>query len=163
VSDGGRVRYAPDLPLPAAAFVPGRAGSVRPERGAFEIQCDPLPPERWRESEAWLRGVDLWNHGFLWEAHECWEQLWRAPFDAVQEQFLRGMIQCAAAGLKLAIGQPANALQLARSGTEKVRFAGSSASPRYMGLEVQSFAAAFQGWIIAAGTSVDETVEIRVG
>jgi hypothetical protein len=156
-------RYAPHIPLPDAAFVPGRAGSVRPASDGLHVVARTLPPDAWRENEAWLYGVDLWNHGFLWEAHEAWEQLWRAPFDAQQAEFLRGMIQCAAAGLKVAIGRPDNAERLASAGMNRVRSAGSSIASRYMGLEVEAFASAFRAWISAATTLVDTPIVIRLG
>ena len=51
-----------------------------------------------------LYGVDLYNHGYLWEAHEAWEGLWhQAKRDALQAEFLQGLIQCAAAALKVVV------------------------------------------------------------
>jgi hypothetical protein len=124
--------------LPAVAFVPGRAGSIRPAPRARDIESAPVPPERWRENEAWLHGVDLWNHGFLWEAHEAWERTWRAPFDARQAEFMRGMIQCAAAALKTAIGKTRNAGRLWQAGIGRIERAVRCG--RYMGLDVRAFA-----------------------
>lgn len=140
----GTTRYAPHLPLPAVAFVPGRAGTVRPEASASETDHDPVPPERWRECENWLRGVDLWNHGFLWEAHEAWERIWRAPFDDRQADFVRGLIQCAAAGLKLAIARPRSAERLFRAGLERIERAATEG--RYMGLDVRAFASGLRAF-----------------
>ena len=140
-------RYVPHRPLPAAAFVPGRAGSVRPA-AAPEIEGRTLPPGSWRENEAWLFGADLWNHGFLWEAHEVWEQVWRAPFDARQAELLRGLIQCAAAGLKIAVGTRRGADRLARAGTERIERA-AAGEVRTMGLDACAFAAAFRAFVAA--------------
>ena len=106
-----------------------------------------MPPEKWRENEAWLYGVDLWNHGFLWEAHEAWESIWRVPYDAEQSEFLRGMIQCAAAGLKLAIGNAGSATKLAQAGLERLEHVRLSPTGRYMGLDVRSFTVAFRAFI----------------
>jgi len=136
-------RYVPRVPLPAAAFVPGRAGAVRPSGETLVVSGHTLPPESWGENEAWLFGADLWNHGFLWEAHEVWERLWRAPFDARQAEFLRGLIQCAAAGLKVAVGDRDAATSLADKGTLRIE---TVAVTRYMGLDALAFAAQFRAW-----------------
>lgn len=49
---------------------------------------------------SWARGVELFNQGLFWEAHEAWEKIWlsdRCPR-------MRGMIQYAAALVKLRQG-----------------------------------------------------------
>ncbi len=38
----------------------------------------PIEPDGWRDSPAYLRGIDLFNAGYYWEAHEAWEPLWHA-------------------------------------------------------------------------------------
>ena len=55
-------RYGPPGPLPSQAFVPGR--TPRPS------DAEPLPSE-----QAFLRGIDLYHAGYLWEAHEQWESV----------------------------------------------------------------------------------------
>ena len=74
-------RYAPSRAFPPYAYLPGRdPHPTRDARGhSFGNEEAPpewLPPERWRENVEYLFGVDLYNHGFLWEAHEAWESLW---------------------------------------------------------------------------------------
>ena len=50
-------------------------------------------------------GVDLFNHGFAWEAHEAWEPLWfSAPRERDERALLPGLIQAAAAVLKARAG-----------------------------------------------------------
>ena len=44
-----------------------------------------FPPESWRENADYLYGVDLYNHGYLWEAHEAWEGLWHKAADCFVE------------------------------------------------------------------------------
>ncbi len=39
---------------------------------------EPPDPEEWRACRNYLYGIDLFNHGFYWEAHEAWEGLWVA-------------------------------------------------------------------------------------
>ena len=74
-------RYAPRLPFPSYAFLPGRdphpqrdpAGHSYGEHGPTAVHVD---ADDWRDNEPYLFGVDLYNHGFLWEAHEAWEGIW---------------------------------------------------------------------------------------
>jgi len=41
-------------------------------------------------------GVQLFNDGLFWEAHEAWEDVWREKQDP-QRQLIQGLIQAAAA------------------------------------------------------------------
>jgi predicted metal-dependent hydrolase len=51
-------------------------------------------------------GLDLFNNGYYWEAHEAWERLWQAaPRDSAHSQLLQGLIALAAAGVKVRQGQ----------------------------------------------------------
>ena len=46
-------------------------------------------------------GVDLFNHGYYWEAHEAWEGVWHACGRRGRlADFLKGLIHLAAAGVK---------------------------------------------------------------
>src|SRR5688500_6277324 len=105
-------RLVPERPLPPYAFVPGRfphpvsdprghSYGARPEPSA------PPDPERWRECSSYLYGIDLFNHGYYWEAHEEWEGLWHACNRRGRTaNFLKGLIKLAAAGVKAREGQP---------------------------------------------------------
>ncbi|MBL8859933.1 MAG: DUF309 domain-containing protein [Planctomycetes bacterium] len=86
----------------------------------------------------------MYNHGFAWEAHEAWEALWRATRDPDQKRFVQGLIQCAAAALKLAAESPAGCARLARLGTDKLDEVATRIPPRYMGLEHARFSAEFR-------------------
>jgi hypothetical protein len=110
VPTDARPRFVPDAPLPPYSYVPGRfphpmsdpAGHLYgkpPERS-------PSPdPQRWRESRAYLYGVDLLNFGYYWEAHEVWEGLWHAcGRTGPTADFFRGLIKLAAAGVKVRQG-----------------------------------------------------------
>jgi hypothetical protein len=109
---GGRPRLLPDEPLPPYTFVPGRSphpvSDPAGHMGGQPSQRPPAPdPHRWQESRAFLRGVDLFNHGYYWEAHEAWEGLWHAcGRDGPVADFLRGLIKLAAAGVKVREGVP---------------------------------------------------------
>ena len=61
-----------------------------------------LDPERWLESREYLYAIDLFNHGYYWEAHEAWEGIWHAAGrKGALADFLKGLIKLAAAGVKV--------------------------------------------------------------
>jgi hypothetical protein len=50
------------------------------------------------ESEgAFQRGLDLFHRGAFYEAHEAWEEVWRACEDPESRTLLKGLVQTAAA------------------------------------------------------------------
>jgi len=120
-------RLAPARSFPPRAFVPGR--TPRPPESEHEPRH--VPPERWRDDEAYLFGIDLYHAGYLWEAHEQWEGIWKASADETQRHFLQGLIQLAAALLKLRTDNARGARKLAaRAQGHLARVPGE----RYMGL-----------------------------
>lgn len=77
-------------PLPASRYVPGRG--PRPEGGAGE--------------DGFRHGVDLFNNGYWWEAHEAWEAVWMVlPPNSAERHGLQAMIQTANCCLKIRMGQ----------------------------------------------------------
>jgi len=144
------VRYAPAKSFPPYAFLPGR--DPHPSRdpkghsfGVAEHKPGYLSADRWRENEEYLFGVDLYNHGFLWEAHEVWEGLWHAAkHDVDQAQLLQGLIQCSAASLKIAMEQPNGLAKLAALGTGRLEDVAKRNGGRFMGLDVSAFLRSFR-------------------
>ena len=64
-------------------------------------------------------GVDLFNHGYYWEAHEVWEGLWHAcGRKGTLADFLKGLIRLAAAGVKAREGNPTGVIRHARRAEE---------------------------------------------
>ena len=61
----------------------------------------------------WRRGCDLFDHRYLWEAHEAWEACWHHTAAGPRRELQQGLIQAAAARLKLHMGhhRPADRLQ----------------------------------------------------
>jgi hypothetical protein len=96
-------RYS-HLPLPGHHHVPG-SGS-RPD----------MPPLAAGKAgpQAFAYGVDLFNRGYFWEAHEVWEAVWLAALpNSARRQGMRALIQMANAGLKREMGRPAAFARLA--------------------------------------------------
>ncbi len=111
-SGNGVGLLVPDEPLPPYAFVPGRFPHPisDPQGHSFGQEAarpEPLEPQRWQRSRHYLRGVDLFNAGFYWEAHETWEALWHAAGrTGTTADFLKGLIKLTAAGVKVRQGMP---------------------------------------------------------
>jgi len=164
-------RYAPDRPLPPYAYVPG---GERPHptqhpdghsrRSEPARPAEYLPAARWRENGDYLYGVDLYNAGFLWEAHEVWEGLWhRAKHDPVQADLLQGLIQCAAAALKVPMDQPGGLAKLARIGSERLERVARRGGADYMGLDLLGFVRAFRAFAASGPTSADQRPPLELG
>lgn len=161
-------RYAPERSLPPYAYLPGGAlpHPTQDPRGHSHRSEPPapseyLPVERWRENRDYLHGVDLYNAGFLWEAHEVWEGLWHAAkHDPPQAELLQGLIQCAAAALKVSMGQPGGLARLARAGTDRLEAVARRTGGSCMGLELFDFARAFRAFAAASPADAGERPEL---
>lgn len=138
-------RYRPDRPLPPYRFVPGLhphptrhpAGhsfgraAVAPSGIDWQHPATPVPA-------TWAEGVDCFNAFYFWEAHEAWEPLWRAaPHDGAARLAIQGLIQTAAALLKIHLGALSAATALAHAGA--TRLAESAAQvPTLFGLDLRA-------------------------
>jgi hypothetical protein len=162
-------RHAPDRPFPRYAYLPGRdPHPVRDPRGhSFEADEEHgvwLEPGRWRENGLYLWGVDLYNHGYLWEAHEAWETQWHAAkHDVDQADVLQGLIQCAAACLKIPMEQPRGLEKLAAAGTGRLERVARERGGRYMGLDLAAFVQAFRAFVAHAPDDVDDRPRLELG
>lgn len=129
-------------PFPGYRFVPGLGPHPRrdPRGHSHGIPETPPPriaPERWRENDVYLHGIDLYNFAYWWECHEALEGLWHLTGHVGSEaQFLQGIIQTAAANLRRHLGTPDGARRL---GGEAVQRLESVPGPSYMGLELAPF------------------------
>ena len=63
------------------------------------------PNTAWHTSAAFHEGLELFNAGHFWHAHEAWEGLWLTTDDPVR-MFLQGLIQTAAALVHWERGNP---------------------------------------------------------
>lgn len=127
-------RYAPALPLPPYAYVPGHDlphplndprghsySDAPPDAGdalnaaAWFADLPPDPASRRRvltvtlaANSDWLYAIDLFNGGWYWEAHEAWEGFWHAlGRTSLEARFVQGLIHLAAAAVKIREGKPA--------------------------------------------------------
>ena len=149
-------RYVPHRALPPYSYVTGRwPHPVRDPAGHSHAAEEPpaaLPsPAAWAECEAYVWGVELFNHGYYWEAHESWEAVWHAVGRrGTTASFLKGLIKLAAAGVKAREGRAEGVRRHAHGAQEllgevaqELESAGSpSPSLTYMGLQLNELIAA---------------------
>jgi predicted metal-dependent hydrolase len=91
---------------------------------------------------AWFsRGLDAYNQGHHFDAHELWEEIWRDQPEGLDRQFLQGLIQVAAAMHK-AIEQekPAPAARLLSRALLRLE----QMPPRHWGIDVARLVVAAQ-------------------
>src|SRR5262245_57964835 len=125
-------RYCPDRPLPPYSYITGLSPHpISDPRGhSFghtEAPAKPLDSSSWQSNENYLYAIDLFNHGFYWEAHEAWESLWHAAERAgPTADFLKGLIKLAAAGVKAREGRAAGVRQHAERARELFQDVGAS-------------------------------------
>lgn len=136
-------RYLPDEPFPPYAYVGGSFPHPTRDPAGHSYGHEPEPvtvpdPSGWRACHAYVRGLDLFNHGYYWEAHEAWESIWQAcGRTGCLATFLEGLIKLAAAGVKVRQGRPHGVRRhsgRAEAHFREVRDTLSPGSRRYMGL-----------------------------
>ena len=143
-------RYWPGPPIPENPYVPSLMAHA--EKLAFARVS-----ERWDGGEdtlhstpGYLWGIDLYNHHCYWEAHEEWEQLWKAARPAsTPRYFLQGLIQCAAASLKGAHGQWGPCLTLGTKGLAKLLKVLETHGDQYQDLDVRRYSDNFREYCSA--------------
>ena len=140
------VRYAPEKEFPPYSYVSGRfphpiSDPRGHSHGASRLDPPRADSDRWQDSGEYRYGIDLFNFGYYWEAHETWEALWHAAGRSGDDAtFFQGLIKLAAAGVKLREGNDRGlrrhawrAGQLFRQITDRER--------RYFGLAINDLIA----------------------
>jgi predicted metal-dependent hydrolase len=87
------------------------------------------------------RGVTLFNEASFFEAHEVWEDSWRAS-EGEARIFLQGLIQIAAGFVKLQRGEPRGMLLLLDAGAGKLR----RLTPAAWGVDINGLLLAVSTW-----------------
>lgn len=97
------IRFAPEQPFPPYSYVPGKFPHPFSDPAGHSYGSHPIAAIEadWQHSTAYRFGLDLFNHGYYWEAHEDWEGVWKQlGRSGVAADFLKGLIKLAAAGVK---------------------------------------------------------------
>jgi predicted metal-dependent hydrolase len=98
-------------------------------------------PLRWRDCTPYLHGIDLYNHGFYWEAHEAWESVWHAcGRTGPTADLLRALIRLAAAGFKVRAGRPNGRVRHAQAAAAAFEALAAARPGRFLGLDPAALA-----------------------
>ena len=92
-----------------------------------------------------LRGVELFNSGLYWEAHEVWEEEWTPDRKGPDSGFYKGLIQIAAGCLHYTRHNRRGALNKWRSGAGYLR----PYLPAHRGIALSRLADAVHGFVAA--------------
>jgi hypothetical protein len=120
-------RLVPEIPFPAYTYVPGQKPHPVSDPAGHSHGRKPelvaaLEPGEWQRHPIYKFGIDLFNHGYYWEAHETWESVWHAcGRTGVAADFLKALIKLAAAGVKHLEGRPNGVTSHARRAAELLR------------------------------------------
>jgi predicted metal-dependent hydrolase len=169
-------RLVPDEPFPSYAYVPGRLPHPVSDPAGHSFHAPrqrpaPVDPNNWMTSREYLYGIDLFNHGYYWEAHEVWEGLWHAcGRKGVTGDFLKGLIRLAAAGVKAREGKPEGIRShagKARQLFEQVAAQLEAPAPRYLGFPLADLLAVASDLgkaaaLLTAGDAATSAVVLRL-
>lgn len=134
-----RPRYQPDRALPEKHHVAGAGPHEPPAAAGSAANVGAGEPDEF------LYAVDLFNHGYYWEAHEAWEGLWKAHGRlGPQARFYQGLIKLAAAAVKAREGRPIGVRRHCQRARELLHAArqGSADPSRHYGLAWDALLAA---------------------
>jgi predicted metal-dependent hydrolase len=95
------MRYT-ELELPKIAYIPGQ--TERPSSKSYKLhdrKAIPITDCRGDKNIHLLYGIDLFNAGFYWEAHEAWEDLWRVETNREFRDVIQGLIQITGGAVKV--------------------------------------------------------------
>lgn len=123
-------RYAPSVPFPPYAYIPGSAAHPR------TVDAPHLPFDVEREAAsrpalAFAYGVDLYHAGYVWEAHEAWEALWHRAREAspLEADAVQCLILTSAAVVKYREGSAEGAMRLLRKAADRAERAVAGGAP----------------------------------
>ena len=142
----GTRRLVPDEPFPPYSYVTGRF--PHPTRdlaghsfGVVPVPCPAPDLKLWHDCHPYLFGLDLFNYGYYWEAHEVWEGVWHScGRTGSAGDFIKGLIKLAAAGVKAREGRIEGVRRHGRRAAELFGQVASHLPPgqiRYFGLPLQ--------------------------
>ncbi|MCP5468226.1 MAG: DUF309 domain-containing protein [Deltaproteobacteria bacterium] len=136
-------------PFPAYRYIPTQTPHpvIDPKGHSFgkeEEKVDYIVPEEWKKNSLYLYGIDLFNFGFWWEAHEAWETLWlKTKKFNLEGQFLQGLIQMSAALLKLYQGNTKSFFKLFEESSKRLHFCitelNKTNTEKFMGISLKKW------------------------
>jgi predicted metal-dependent hydrolase len=92
-----------------------------------------------------LRGIELFNSGLYWEAHEVWEEQWKPDRKGLEAGFYKGLIQVAAGCLHYTRHNRRGAVNKWRSGSDFLR----AYLPSHRGVRLAPLVESVDGFLAA--------------
>jgi predicted metal-dependent hydrolase len=92
-----------------------------------------------------LRGIELFNSGLYWEAHEVWEEEWTPDRKGLDSGFYKGLIQVAAGCLHYTRRNRRGTVNKWRSGADYLR----PYLPAHHGVELAPLVRSVDGFLLA--------------
>ena len=94
------------------------------------------------------RGIDLFNRGRYWDAHEAWEHAWMPDRKGTDAGFYKGLIQVAAGCLHYGRRNRRGAVNKWTSGADYLR----PYLPEHLGIQLSALVTAVDGFLAAMTT-----------
>ncbi|MEJ0052075.1 MAG: DUF309 domain-containing protein [Methylovirgula sp.] len=138
-----RPRWLPKRSFPPYAYLPGMQPHPVRDPAGHSYQVESLVfAEASLNSDVFLWGLDLFNHGYYWEAHEAWEGLWKVAYRGDPLRILfKGLILLSATGVKIRADKHAAAVHHAGHAAEQLRrLTPDSAFERALGMSPSTLA-----------------------
>lgn len=140
-------------PLPAYSYVPGgrwphpnRSSQGHSKGSAASGQEQSGEEKKWW-SVRFLRGVELFNAGYYWEAHEVWEGLWHVEGRrGTTADVLKALIKLAAAGVKVREGRENGVRTHCRRASELFSSSARQGGAQQLGLNLDLWAERSRDW-----------------
>ena len=90
------------------------------------------------------QGIDLFNSGRYWDAHEAWEHVWMPDRKGPDAGFYKGLIQVAAGCLHYGRRNRRGAVNKWRSGADYLR----PYLPRHLGVRLEPLVVAVDNFLV---------------
>ncbi|TMD31201.1 MAG: DUF309 domain-containing protein [Chloroflexi bacterium] len=148
-------RFRPlQLPRPSAAVrlrlrPGGRQGSAQARSRWFDRSRGRPPVPSLFVTPGLRRGVELFNSGRYWDAHEVWEHEWMPDRKGPESGFYKGLIQVAAGCLHYTRRNRRGAVNKWRSGADYLR----PYLPEHGGISLAPLVSAVDGYLEVMGES----------
>ena len=155
--------------MPPYSYVPGHAPHPVSDpnghlHGSPPEEIEPLEPNRWNESEQFLYAVDLFNHGFYWEAHEAWESLWLAAGRrGAAATLMKALIKLSAAGVKAREGNPRGVQRHSARAGELTKQCAREVDSPYCGVDLEALLSSAQAMADAADSYGSAQPDLLLG
>jgi uncharacterized protein len=97
------------------------------------------------DKHGFKKGVEHFNCGEFFEAHEVWEDVWRAADSPEEKRFVQGLIQVAVALHHHSTGNHVGAESLLRRATRNL----AGYPPSYASIDLSLLSQSLAGWLEA--------------